>query len=82
MTRYQAATSTLSTWLAKARAPDGDDVTHNFGERAPISSPTRGAMNSATRHTRRLTLLQSWHRPEAPSDHRSLLVRLWRAMGG
>jgi hypothetical protein len=79
MTRYQIVASTLSTWLAKARAPTGDDAAR--GERAPISSQTPQAIHSAARRPRRFTLPQSAQRPDAPLDGPSLLVRLWRARG-
>jgi hypothetical protein len=80
MTRYQAAKSTLSIWLAKARAPHGDDPSRARGERAPISLSTSQTRHSATRHTRKLTLPPSWQRHDASLAHP--LVQLWRTVAG
>jgi hypothetical protein len=78
MTRYQAAMSTFSIWVTKARAPSGDDITRELGKRAPIARP----MGSATRQARGQTLPPRWQRAAASFEHPPLLVRLWRAMGG
>lgn len=82
MTRFEAATLALSTWLAKARAPRGDGIAHERDGRAPISLPTRHATANATRHTRRLTLPPRWQRPDPSLEHPPVLVRVWRVMSG
>jgi hypothetical protein len=81
MTRDQTAMSTLSSMLAKARAPREDAIAR-VGDRAPISLPTPRATESVTHHARRLALPPSWQRPDGLLDHPPLLVRLWRVMGG
>jgi len=81
MTRYEAATFALSTWLAKARAPSGDDTTR-APARTPVSPPPRHAKDSAGHRTRRLKLPPSWDRHDEPLDRPSLVMRLWRAIGG
>jgi hypothetical protein len=80
MTRYQAAVATLSTWLAKARAPRGDGNTRGRGERAPVSFPSSQATHSSTRPTRKLTLPPSVQRHDVSFRHP--LVQLWRTVAG
>lgn len=80
MTRYEAATFALSTWLAKARAPSGDETTREPA-RAPVSPRPPHAKDSAGYRTRRLKLPPSWDRHDASLDRPSLVMRLWRAMG-
>ena len=80
MTRHQAAKSTLSIWLAKARAPHGDDTSRARGERAPISLPTSHTTHSATGHTRKITLPPSWQRHDVSLRHP--LAQLWRTVAG
>src|SRR5690242_17911129 len=75
MTRYEAAMLALSTWLAKARAPNGHETTRKLAS-APISLPARQANDSAARHARKLMLPPSWERREA-SLNRFSVIRLW-----
>lgn len=82
MTRFQAATFALSTWLAKARAPRGDRIARERDGRAPIFLPTRHQTENATRHTRGLTLPPRWQRPDPSLERAPVLSRLRRAMSG
>jgi len=80
MTRYEAAMLALSAWLAKARAPSGDETAREPA-RTSISPPGRVATDSGAHHTRKLMLPPSWERRDA-SLNPSPVTRLWRAMAG
>ena len=83
MTRYEAAMTTLSLWLAKARAPSEESDTQNDVDRdAPISSVTRQELGTATHVTRKLTLPPSWQGHDPSLEHSPVLIRLWRTLGG